>query len=42
FLPLARHAGASGALRHDTEHVWRSFCQLRAAHARMARRASKC
>ncbi|MCI40982.1 hypothetical protein A2U01_0062215, partial [Trifolium medium] len=41
FLPLARRTGAKGALRHDAEQVWRFFCHLRAAQARMACRASK-
>ncbi|MCI44883.1 hypothetical protein A2U01_0066122 [Trifolium medium] len=42
FLPSARRAGAGGALRHDDEDVWKSFCQLHIAQARIARRASKC
>ncbi|MCI83089.1 hypothetical protein A2U01_0104364, partial [Trifolium medium] len=32
---------AGSTLRHGAEQVWESFSQLRAAQAKMARRANK-
>ncbi|MCI88836.1 hypothetical protein A2U01_0110124, partial [Trifolium medium] len=41
FLPLARRAGADGALRRVAEDGWKSFCHLRVVQERTARRASQ-